>query len=227
MAQAPDGWWEREGVRREVCTRGERWTQQALPEVVAGSDLCLEPVAKWKGAVLFLSSYSACCYPELTLAVCAVWTRGQQQISHQMVSNSSVSAWEMVSKSSWLWPGHLPHRTSLRDSPLSPFPPSVAACTTLLGKAFCKWVYWTSTVEVIICFSGFQGPSLVLVFWDFMSKCMFPKYSLTYTYCSFIPHPPLCGPQSLHHQSGFHNRGWPWPPSLVCSSLFYPSFLDL
>lgn len=107
-----------------------------------------------------------------------------------MVSNSSVSAWEMVSKSSWLWPGHLPHRASLRDSPLSPFPPSVAACTTLLGKAFCKWVHWTSTVEVIICFSGFQGPSLVLVFWDFTSKCMFPKYSLTYAYCSFIPHPP-------------------------------------
>lgn len=41
-------------VRREGCIREERCTQQALPEEVACSNLCLEPVAKWKVALLFV-----------------------------------------------------------------------------------------------------------------------------------------------------------------------------
>lgn len=78
-------------VRREGCIGEERCTQHALPEEVAGSNLCLEPVTKWKVAVLFLSSHSpACCYSELTLATCVEPSRGQQQTCHQTVSTNSV-----------------------------------------------------------------------------------------------------------------------------------------
>lgn len=74
--------------RREGCTRQERCTCQTLSEEVTGSNLCLEPVAKWKMDVALLSSCSPGCCSEFTFAVCPKLTRGQWQTYDQTVSTS-------------------------------------------------------------------------------------------------------------------------------------------
>lgn len=98
-------------VRREGCTREEKGTQQALPEEVAGSNLCLKLVAKWKLAALFLPAL----LPAATLSLLwlRVWSTAEDNSRPGIRwSAPTLSAWEVVSESPCLWPGHLRHRAS-------------------------------------------------------------------------------------------------------------------
>ena len=98
-------------VRREGCMRWERCTHQLFPRGDNWHKSVLKPAAKGKMNVTLLSSCSplGCCLGSLSPCVRA--DQGTMAYHHR-VSTSPVSAWEVVLKSPWFWPGHLPQRTS-------------------------------------------------------------------------------------------------------------------
>ena len=105
------GCWDgKVGEERGLYEMGKMYSP-ALPEGRQLAQVCSQTSGKGEDERHPLSSCSplGCCLGSLSPCVRA--DQGTMAYHHR-VSTSPVSAWEVVLKSPWFWPGHLPQRTS-------------------------------------------------------------------------------------------------------------------